>query len=60
MLFIPYWAGLLSGHALMAAGHVLMLPLMAVAMLRRRDEYTQHHRHAHGSHARPETANEAA
>jgi hypothetical protein len=29
----------------MTAGHVLMLPLMAVAMLRRRDEYTGHHGH---------------
>jgi hypothetical protein len=37
-----------------------MLPLMAVAMLRRRDEYTQHHRHAHGSGERPAPVNEAA
>jgi copper chaperone CopZ len=49
VLFVPFWAGLLSGDALMIAGHVLMLPLMVVAMLRRRDEYTQHHGHAHRS-----------
>jgi hypothetical protein len=45
LLLVPFWAGLLSGGGLMTAGHVLMLPLMVVAMLRRRDEYTQHHGH---------------
>ena len=60
VLFVPFWAGVLSGEALMTAGHVLMLPLMAVAMLRRRDEYTQHHGHGHGSHAHPASAKEAA
>jgi copper chaperone CopZ len=60
VLFVPFWAGLLSGGALMMAGHALMLPLMAVAMLRRRDEYTQHHRHAHGSGERLAPVNEAA
>jgi hypothetical protein len=34
-----YWAGLLSGSALMTAGHVLMVPAMLAAMLRRRHEY---------------------
>jgi flagellar biosynthetic protein FliP len=29
-----YWAGVLSGHAMMGLGHVLMLVLMALAMLR--------------------------
>ncbi|MGC9671284.1 heavy-metal-associated domain-containing protein [Planosporangium sp. 12N6] len=47
VLFVPYWAGLLSGHGVMMWGHVLMLPLMAVAMMWRRDEYTGHHGHAH-------------
>jgi copper chaperone CopZ len=47
VLFVPYWAGVLSAGALMTAGHLLMLPLMAVAMLRRRGEYTGHHGHAH-------------
>jgi hypothetical protein len=60
VLFVPFWAGLLSGGALMIAGHVLMLPLMAVAMLRRRDEYTQHHRHAHGARMQPVSENETA
>jgi copper chaperone CopZ len=47
-LLIPYWAGVLSGGAVMTLGHVLMLPLMALAMLRRRDEYSGHHgRHGH-------------
>ncbi|MEU4745897.1 hypothetical protein AB0G02_36290 [Actinosynnema sp. NPDC023658] len=34
-----YWAGALSGMALMTAGHVLMLPAMVFAMLRRGHEY---------------------
>ena len=32
-LAVPYWAGLMSGDLIMPLGHVLMLPLMAVAML---------------------------
>ncbi|MGH8867721.1 MAG: hypothetical protein ACRDYU_06980 [Actinomycetes bacterium] len=45
VLLVPLWTGAISGEALMVAGHVLMLPAMAVAMLLRRDEYTQaHHR----------------
>ena len=33
LLLLPlHWAGALSGGALMAAGHVLMLPAMAAAM----------------------------
>ena len=31
----PYWAGLLSEAGMMTAGHVLMLPLMALVMLGR-------------------------
>ena len=43
MLFLPLWLGLLSGDGLMLAGHVLMLPAMAVAMLHRREEYVGAH-----------------
>jgi flagellar biosynthetic protein FliP len=38
VLFPAYWAGALSVEALMLVGHVLMLPAMAVAMVRHRDE----------------------
>lgn len=38
-LLVPYWLGALSGSALMVAGHVIMFPLMLVAMLWRRAEY---------------------
>ena len=34
-----HWTGLLSAMAFLTAGHVLMVPAMLVAMLRRRDEY---------------------
>jgi hypothetical protein len=46
-LFGPYWAGLVSGDTMLLAGHVLMLPCMVAVMLRRRDEYSQNHRHHH-------------
>ncbi len=39
VLLVPYWLGVLSGSALMIAGHVIMFPLMLVAMLWRRSEY---------------------
>ncbi|MGE3286032.1 MAG: hypothetical protein AB7J32_08005 [Pseudonocardia sp.] len=39
VLFPLLWVGLLSGGAVMVAGHVLMLPAMALVMLRRRGEY---------------------
>ena len=39
VLFPPYWLGVLSVPGLMVLGHVLMLPAIAVAMLRRREEY---------------------
>jgi hypothetical protein len=42
LLFVPLWAGLIGGGAVMIAGHVLMLPAMALAMLRRTDEYGVH------------------
>ncbi len=38
-LLVPYWLGALSGSALMVAGHVIMFPLMLVAMVWRRTEY---------------------
>ncbi|GAB3845396.1 hypothetical protein GCM10029963_23640 [Micromonospora andamanensis] len=38
------WLGVLAGGAAMVLLHVVMLPLMLVAMLRRRDEYVTPHR----------------
>jgi flagellar biosynthetic protein FliP len=43
VLLLPYWLGVISGDALMTAGHVLMLPAMLAAMLWRRSEYYHHH-----------------
>jgi flagellar biosynthetic protein FliP len=34
VLLVPFWAGVISGGTLMVAGHALMLPAMAVVMLR--------------------------
>jgi hypothetical protein len=42
VLLVPYWLGAISGAALMTAGHVLMLPLMLVAMIWRRGDYMHH------------------
>jgi hypothetical protein len=39
VLFPAAWLGVLSGHGVMLAGHLLMLPAMALAMLHRREEY---------------------
>ncbi|RSM81121.1 hypothetical protein DL991_09220 [Amycolatopsis sp. WAC 01375] len=40
LLFMPfYWTGLVSGSTMMTAGHVLMVPAMLAAMVRRRAEY---------------------
>jgi hypothetical protein len=40
LVLLPlHWTGVLPEMALMAAGHVLMLPAMLGAMLRRRHEY---------------------
>jgi len=39
VLLVPYWAGAISADTLMIAGHLLMLPLMAVAMLLRPSDY---------------------
>lgn len=43
VLFPPLWAEWLTADALFVAGHVLMLPTMALAMLHRRAEYTGAH-----------------
>ncbi|MGY1630534.1 hypothetical protein ACI784_02325 [Geodermatophilus sp. SYSU D01186] len=40
VLLFPYWAGAVSGDLLFTAGHLLMLPAMALAMLLRPSEYT--------------------
>jgi hypothetical protein len=42
VLFPPYWLGLLPPGALMLVGHVLMLPAMAIVMLRHREQYLAH------------------
>ncbi len=39
VLLVPYWKGAFSGAELMAWGHVLMLPAMALVMYLRRAEY---------------------
>jgi hypothetical protein len=44
LLIGPYGAGLLSGGALLAMMHILMLPCMVAVMLYRREEYAQDHR----------------
>jgi hypothetical protein len=41
VLLVPYGLGAITGEALMAGGHVLMLPAMALAMLRHRAEYAR-------------------
>ena len=39
-VFFPFhWAGWMSGEAVLFAGHIVMLPLMALAMLLRRAVY---------------------
>lgn len=40
LVVLPFhWVGALSAMAVMTLGHVLMLPAMLIAMLRRRHEY---------------------
>ncbi len=46
-LFVPLWTGAISADTMMIAGHLLMLPAMAVVMLLRLDEYTLHTHHGH-------------
>ena len=55
-LFLPaVWAGVMSGAAMLGAGHLLMLPTMLGLMLWRRDEY------GHGSsHTTPSTTGTSA
>ncbi len=36
ILLVPYWAGLIDGSTAITGGHILMLPLMLVSMLRHR------------------------
>ena len=38
-LLVPYWLGAVSAGVVMTAGHLLMLPAMAVPLLRRRHEH---------------------
>jgi hypothetical protein len=40
VLLVPFWFGVLSGDLVMSLGHLFMFVLMAVAMLRRREEHT--------------------
>jgi len=47
VLFVPYWAGVVSAGTMLTGGHVLMVPCMVGVMLRRRDEYSQHHSQHH-------------
>jgi flagellar biosynthetic protein FliP len=43
VLLPAHWLGLLSGEAVIVLGHVVMLPMMAAVMLRRREQYLDHH-----------------
>ncbi|PXY22880.1 hypothetical protein BAY60_19725 [Prauserella muralis] len=42
VLLPPYWAGVVSGGALMGIGHGVMLLAMAALVYRRRHEHTAH------------------
>lgn len=53
VLLVPFWTGKLSGDAVSAGGHVLMLPLMVAVMLRRRDEYARDHRRSAAREGQP-------
>jgi hypothetical protein len=55
LLIGPFATGWVSEGALLGGMHLLMLPLMAVAMLYRRDEYTAGH-HTHRSLRRRRSA----
>lgn len=39
VLLIPWWAGMVTGDVVLIGGHLLMLPAMLLAMLRRVPEY---------------------
>jgi hypothetical protein len=45
ILLVPFWIGVLPDGAVLGPMHLLMLPAMAIVMLRRRGEYV----HAHHS-----------
>lgn len=45
VMLVPFWLGWVSDHAVMMAGHILMVPLMLAAMLWRRAEYSHIHDH---------------
>lgn len=47
VLFPLLWLGVLAPTGMLAGGHLLMLPAMAVAMLLHRDEYLGHPVHTH-------------
>ncbi|MGC1213842.1 MAG: hypothetical protein WA890_21585 [Micromonospora sp.] len=44
VLLVPFWLGALPDSAVMTAGHILMLPAMALVLLHRRAEYANSHR----------------
>jgi hypothetical protein len=48
MVLVPFWLGAITEEAVLGPMHLLMLPAMAVAMLHRRDEYTDHPHNAIG------------
>ena len=48
ILIGPFWAGFLSGGALLVVMHVLMFPAMWLVMTRRPDEYVHTHHAAAG------------
>ncbi|MER7459553.1 hypothetical protein [Micromonospora sp. NPDC126480] len=53
LLAVPYAVGLIGAGALMVGGHLLMVPAMAAAVLRRRDEYAEHRGTRPGPDAHP-------
>lgn len=55
VLVVPFAAGLIGKASFLGAMHVLMLPCMYVAMVRRRADYEQDHR-GHRDHRRAELA----
>jgi hypothetical protein len=55
ILFVPYWAGLITSGGLFLIGHLLMLPAMLLAMLHRGAEDTAAHT-THHSGRRPATS----
>ena len=51
VLFPVYWVGAISAEGLMIVGHVLMLPAIAITMLRRREEHLRTRKRAIARHA---------